>query len=97
MRILIIGLRKEKKRYLVEEFPEHDFVVKEFSTNSPVIRKEASGKYDLVLSMTYHIHHAAEKTVIGVIGETPFERVPGNISNLKSYLHSIEKKGEVRC
>jgi len=89
MKILVVGLRKEKTHYLEEEFPNHKFVVRECAKNTPTVKKKAKGDYDLVISMSYHIHHAAEKAVISSIGTTPFIRVPGNISNLKQQLHKL--------
>ena len=90
MKILVIGLRKEKKQLLDNFFPNHDFVVEELKSASSRARKVASGNsYDLVISMSYFVSHAIEETVLSKIGDTPWIRVPGSISNLKKEIGKL--------
>ncbi len=86
---MILGLKEDKKGELEKEFPEHEFKVIDIDQKPKQAGKLEPKYFDHVIAMSYYISHQAERTVRNNLMGTPFTRVPGSISHLKTILKEL--------
>lgn len=87
---MILGLKEEKQAELEKDFPDHDFKVIDVDQKPKQAGKLEPKYFDTVIAMSYYVSHQSERTVRNKLGTTPFIRVPGSISHLKTVLKDMK-------